>query len=127
MDNCKGCFRFCHKIPDCLTSLSIMTSVLSDVVQIKITDKFNNYYYREVATESNGLAVLDLSDTDIYPIGLINPYSGGFILTIFKSGAIVPFIVENVSYDCLYFEATTTFPKETTYTIDVYGNESGGY
>lgn len=127
MGNCKGCFRFLNKIPDCLTSLSIMTSILNDVVQIKITDKFNNYYYREVTTEPNGLAVLDISDASIYPSGLINAYSGEFVLTIFKGGVIVPFIVENIGYDCLFFEATTTFPKETTYTIDVYGNESGGY
>lgn len=127
MENCKSCFRVCDPIPDCLTSLSVITSVLGGEILAQITDKFDNVYVSQITTEANGLAVLDLEDVDIFPVGLINQWSGQFKLTIWKDGVLVPFIVENKSYDCLVFEAKTTFPKETTYTIDVYGNESGGY
>lgn len=127
MENCKSCFRVCDPIPDCLTSLSVITSVLSGEILVQITDKFDNVYVSQITTEPNGLAILDLQDTNIFPIGLINQWSGQFKLIIWKDGVLVPFTVENKSYDCLIFEAKTTFPRETTYTIDVYGNESRGY
>lgn len=127
MENCKSCFRVCDPIPDCLTSLSVITSVLSDEILVQIIDKFDNIYISEITTEVNGLAILDLQNIEIFPVGLINQWSGEFKLVINKDDEIVPFTVGNKSYDCLIFEAKTTFPKETTYTIDVYGNESGGY
>lgn len=127
MEDCRSCFRVCDPIPDCLTSLSIVTDQIDSDLVVQIIDKFNNIYLAEVTTTSSGLFVLDLADDNIYPLGLINPYAGQFKLIVTKDGEIAPFTVNTVEHDCLMFECKVFNPKETTYTIDVYGNTTGGY
>ncbi len=125
--DCKNCFRIWEPVADCINTLLVATNEPDADLIITITDKFDNIYINEITSESSGIVVLDLADEDIYPEQLINPYAGQFKLTISKDGEILPFVVNNINYDCLIFECKTTFPKETTYTIDVYGNETGGY
>lgn len=127
MGNCKSCYRVCDPIPDCLTSLAIMTDQVDSDLIIQIIDKFDNIYLAEITSESSGIVILDLSNENIYPVGLINPYAGQFKLIVTKDGEIVLFTINTIDYDCLIFECTVYNPKETTYTIDVYGNTTGGY
>ncbi len=127
MEDCKTCFRICDPVPDCLSTLAILTSQVDSELIVKLIDKFNNFYQSNVLSESSGLIVLDLENEEIFPKALINPYAGQFKLIVEKDGVIAPFIIDTVTYDCLIFECAVYNPKLTYYTIDVYGNETGGY
>lgn len=127
MDNCTECYRICDPIPDCLTSLSVVTDQTDTEITVRIVDKFNQVYYKTLTTESSGSFTLDLADETIFPKGLINSYAGQFKLMVINTGEPVPFTVLGKNYECLIFEAKPTSPQETTYRIDVYGNTTGGY
>lgn len=127
MDNCTECYIVCDPIPDCLTSLAIMTDQVSQSITVRLTDKFNQIYYKSLTTEPSGLFILDLADDIIFPLGLINEAAGQFKLSVIKDGQNVPFTVDSKEYGCLMFEAKRTTPRRTYYTIDVYGYETGGY
>jgi len=127
MNNCNECYIVCDPIPDCLTSLSVVTDQTDTEITVRIVDKFNQVYYKTLTTESSGSFTLDLADETIFPRGLINSYAGKFKLMVIKAGEIVPFTVLGKDYECLMFEAMPTSPQENTYRIDVYGNTTGVY
>lgn len=130
MDNCceKNYYKLCKPIPDCLETLNIQTLQLDTNIIAVILDKFGRRYAQPVSTASNGLAVIDLEDEDIFPEFLLNPYSGIFFLIIEDMvGNIIPFVIDGVSYDGLQLEVQNITPKKDSFYIDVYDTPIGAY
>ncbi len=123
MECCTKYYEVCQKVPNCLSELGVVTPVINDTVQIVIIDKFGNEYKQDVETESSGLALIDLAE---FPSAMINQFAGNFYLKVFKSGELVPFVKNSISYDGLIFSCANVTPIQTDYTIDIF-NELTDY
>lgn len=112
---CENFYRYCPGVPDCLTELGIVTPVRDGSVKVVIQVHFGTQYVFDVTTESNGLAILDLSTV---PAGLLSPWGGKYKIWVGN----MPFTIDGVDYDGLVFRVNQTDPKVQNYTIDVYGD-----
>jgi hypothetical protein len=117
MGCCREYFEVCDKVPDCLEELGVITPVSDEDVNLFLTDKFKNLYLTEGVTESNGLLVIGLTQ---FPDQLINPYSGNFILEVYRGNELIKFSISGVEYDGLIFSCASVTPKQANYTIDVF-------
>lgn len=125
-NTCKTCYKVCDPIPDCLDTLSIMTTEPDAELTVIIKDKFGKLYKFTGDSTSTGMIVIDL-ETDGLPKGLLNPYAGEFDISVEKNGEIVPFTIDGVDYDCLRIHVADMFPKVDSFLLDVYNTEEGGY
>lgn len=121
---CKNCYELCNPIADCLETLGIMTTEDSQALKAIIIDKFDCVYKADVTSSANGLVTIDLTNDDVFPEELLNPYAGEFTLAIEKNGVIVPFTVDGIAYDCLRFSVVHVTPMQTNYLIDVYNTSN---
>lgn len=118
MNCCTNYYEVCQKVPNCLTELGIITPVEDSEITLTITDKFKKEYKTIGETEPNGLILIDLFD---FPDGLLNPFAGNFLVTVYQEGQLVPFIIDGTAYDGLMFSCADVTPVQEAYTIDVFG------
>lgn len=79
MNNCctESLYTHCEQIPSCLATISLNTDVQEGTVIVEIKDKFGIVYSLPVATDTLGVAIVDL-DSETLPEGLLNAYAGPF-------------------------------------------------
>lgn len=116
---CPSCYHLCDPVPDCLETLSLQTLIESDLITVKIIDKFDNTYLVHGATDAMGVIDIDLVEL---PETLLNRYAGAFKIKVENNGVIVPFVVDETNYDCISFEIGNVEGQiDDNYLIDVYG------
>jgi hypothetical protein len=108
--NCSCCFT--DTLAKCETEIQVNAQLNPDsFYRWVITDKFENKYEGEAATDSDGFFTIPVADL---PAGLLTQYSGEFKLQVFDlyaSCAPEKFKVAGV-YDCISFTISGgTFEK----------------
>lgn len=125
MNCCKSTFEICEGIPNCLTELTIVTSVISGDITFRFVDKFNKVFYVDKTTDAEGVAVVYLTQTvlnDIdLPIGFFNPYSDiTKIFIVDQSAEIVKWSIDGTDYDSISIHVSNTISNPTTYELNPF-------
>ncbi len=119
MSCCRTLFQICNGIPNCLTSLVLITPIISASATIRIVDRFNKVFYVTKTTGSDGAFTINLL-TDL-PVGLFSPFSTYFRVCFTND---IQWTIGGDKYDDIVFNVSDTIGASPTYTLNP-NNEDG--
>lgn len=111
MNNCEKVYNQSAPVCECAEKLHIQTSKLSEVVIVRILDKFNHVKYFNVTTDAQGIAEIL---TNTMPIALLNEHAGTFNVSVYQ-------MLDRIKlgeYDSINFKTAKFDPIETISLIN---------
>lgn len=103
-------------IPACIERLTITTGLTGDFI-VEIYDRFSNVY--EVTGATTGDIEIDFTDTDIFPDGFINEFSGQIGILIYISDNIFEWTCSNKTFNSVIIKPQRFTPTKTEYAVDL--------